>query len=199
MMPLVDDVESLQRGLDVYLDTIESGSSQMIAEKLGLAKYCAATDESLKTDLFEILILVETDMTIFFRCLAELSLEDQSDDEVMNVLQDAYYSPQYLVGEVRERIVKWVGDYKRRLQQDGFSNEERKARMNRVNPKYVLRNYLAQLAIDRSEKGDHEMIGELLEVLRNPYVEQQGKEAFAEKRPEWARDRVGCSMLSCSS
>ena len=199
MMPLVDDVESLQRGLDVYLDTIESGSSQMIAEKLGLAKYCAATDESLKTDLFEILILVETDMTIFFRCLAELSLEDQSDDEVMNVLQDAYYSPQYLVGEVRERIVGWVGDYKRRLQQDGYSNEERKARMNRVNPKYVLRNYLAQLAIDRSEKGDHEMIGELLEVLRNPYVEQQGKEAFAEKRPEWARDRVGCSMLSCSS
>lgn len=199
IIPLVGEVESLQRGLEVYLDMIETGSSQMIAEKLGLLKYCSATDEELKQELFEILILIETDMTVFFRSLADIGIDEQSEEVIISTLYEAYYSPELLVGEVRARILNWVRDYQHRLQQDGLSNEERKASMNRVNPKYVLRNYLAQLAIDRSEKGDHSMIAELLDVLRNPYEEQEGKEKFAEKRPDWARDRVGCSMLSCSS
>ena len=73
------------------------------------------------------------------------------------------------------------------------------ARMNAANPRFVLRNYLAQQVIERAEQGDPGMIHELLDVLRHPFDEQEDFAAYAAKRPDWARRKPGCSMLSCSS
>jgi uncharacterized protein YdiU (UPF0061 family) len=71
--------------------------------------------------------------------------------------------------------------------------------MDSVNPKYVLRNYPVQLAIDKAGQGDLSMIHALQDLVHHPYDDPAGKEDFARKRPDWARSKPGCSMLSCSS
>ena len=143
-------------------------------------------------------------MTIFFRRLSSLdiTLEPPADirnDAVMAPLLDAYYNPAQITGEYTSAIGNWLRGYVARARKDNASPETRRRRMNAVNPQYVLRNYLAQQAIDQAEVGDFSLINELLDLLRRPYTEQPGKEKFAEKRPDWARHRAGCSMLSCSS
>jgi uncharacterized protein YdiU (UPF0061 family) len=143
-------------------------------------------------------------MTIFFRKLALIDScsnnpDDMSDKELMAPLMEAYYQPEKLTTTHIERTGQWLRRYLARIIRDNRSNDARVQQMNAVNPKYVLRNYLAQLAIDKAEKGDNSLVHELLEVLRHPYDEQPDNEFFAEKRPDWARDRAGCSMLSCSS
>ena len=97
------------------------------------------------------------------------------------------------------QMSEWFSDYHQRLAQQGLSSADRQEMMNQVNPKYVFRNYLAQQAIDLADNGDYSMINGLLEVLRNPYDDQPESEAYAAKRPEWAKTKVRCSMLSCSS
>jgi uncharacterized protein YdiU (UPF0061 family) len=114
-------------------------------------------------------------------------------------LLDASYTPEDLTGEVRARTLAWLRRYGAYVRQEGTSAALRKQRMDAVNPKYVLRNCLAQLAIDAAEKGDASLVVELLELLRHPYDEQPERARFAAKRPDWARHRAGCSMLSCSS
>ncbi len=199
LAPLFDGVDQLQQGMQIYVETFDRQWDAMMASKLGLNEFKPDTDEQLVKDLLAMLQLAETDMTIFFRGLANVDCLATDRDQWMQPLLDAYYVEDQLTDEIRKTTTDWLARYQQRIAQDGTTNEERRERMNRVNPKFVLRNYLAQLAIDKSNEGDHSLIAELLDVLRNPYDEQPGKEQFAEKRPEWARNRPGCSMLSCSS
>ena len=202
--PLIGKIEPLQEALSVYSQQFQDGWQAMMAKKLGLKTFESATDDSLVTELLAILPLAETDMTIFFRRLAMIdvdvkSLRNTSNETLMAPVMPAYYLPEQLTHEYRTRMGSWLRDYLIRLVKDNTSHETRRRRMNAVNPKYVLRNYLAQLAIDKAEQDDFSLVNELLDVMRYPYDEQSGKEEFAKKRPEWARHRPGCSMLSCSS
>ena len=206
--PLAGDAELLQAALDAYADAYHAGWKEMMAGKLGLHSLDAADDQTLVNDLFDVLQLAETDMTIFFRALAHLQseeagheseTEEQRQRRLLEPLLDAFYVPEQLSSDVRARQAAWLERYLQRARDDGTPDAQRRERMNAVNPKFVLRNYLAQLAIDKAETGDPSLITELLDTLRRPYDEQPGREQFAEKRPEWARHRPGCSMLSCSS
>ena len=202
--PLIEKAEPLQSILDSYVKEFERGWRKMMSQKLGLSTFEPATDETLVTELLAILQLVETDMTIFYRQLALIDTEVESSSNIngvtlMEPIMDAYYQPTQLTNDNVKRINNWICSYIERVRRAGISNETRRMRMNSINPNYVLRNYMAQLAIDKAEQGDNSMINELLELLRYPYDEQSKKQEYAAKRPEWARHRAGCSMLSCSS
>ena len=204
ILPLVGDVESLQDSLNGYATDFQAGWQQMMAAKLGWQRFEPDTDAQLVSELLAILELVETDMTLFHRRLALVDVHSASskvvsDTLLIEPLMDAYYVPDQLTADYRARLGAWIRLYQDRVRKDAMPDDERNRRMNGVNPKYVLRNYLAQLAIDRAEQGDDSMVHELLELLRDPYSEQPEHEHLGARRPDWARHREGCSMLSCSS
>ena len=183
--PLMSDPEMLYDALEFYDSSFQRHNDSMWAEKLGIAELVPG-DEELVTDLTTILQSVETDMTIFFRLLSSISEPDVSH------LEHAFYDPSSIpVDEFND----WLGRWWTRA-----GGKPDQVRMRLANPKYVLRNWMAQLAIDAAEKDDYSVANELYELLKSPYEEQSESEReWFQKRPEWARHRVGCSMLSCSS
>ena len=185
MAPLLEQPNKLHKALDYYYETYQNYSNEMWAEKLGLDEF-NTEDDKLITELTALLQSVETDMTIFFRLLSSIK------EPEISHLTYAFYS--------RENIPEqewnvWLNKWWSRVKQN--PDQEK---MKLANPKYVLRNWMAQLAIDAAEGDDYSVAIELYELLRNPYLEQpEYDEKWFKKRPEWARHRVGCSMLSCSS
>jgi uncharacterized protein YdiU (UPF0061 family) len=195
--PLIKTVEPLQEAMDCYTVAFEQGWQTMMRAKLGLETWQAQTDDALIADLLRLLQARETDMTLFYRQLAKVDHADTAN--AIALFAGAYYQDDQMTPEYHMMFQSWMIRYRARLAQQDTPDAVRRERMNAVNPNYVLRNYLAQLAIDQAEQGDFSKVNELLELLRRPYHEQTGKESYAQKRPEWARERPGCSMLSCSS
>jgi len=196
LYPLVNDVDPLEAVLKEYQDTYRQKYVRMMASKIGLLSE-QENDKVLIEDLEEILQLTETDMTIFFRSLADFELGAAADG--LQIVKEAFYKPAELEGSIEDRWNEWFSRYETRLRIEGEEDAIRKDRMNKVNPKYVLRNYMAQMAIDQADKGDDSVIDELYQMLKQPYAEQPEYEKWFSKRPDWARNKVGCSMLSCSS
>ena len=183
LLPLVEDKAPLEEGLALYADTFNTGWRRALAHKLGFEALEEPGDEQLLADLFAVLYQVETDFTIFFRNLADGT-----------GLRDAFYSEP--PAEHLAALDSWL---KRYAERSRAAPRDRVERMNRANPKYVFRNYLAQLAIDALERGDSSVMERLMKVLERPFDEQPAHQDLAAKRPEWARHRAGCSALSCSS
>jgi uncharacterized protein YdiU (UPF0061 family) len=198
---LVEDAAGLQVGLDGYARHYSAGFAAMLATRLGWG-IPREGDDALVEELFATLVRTETDQVRFHRDLARVPVDPDGhldDEQLLAPLRDAFYRPEELVGDVRAAFVQWLRAWGGRVVAGGLGDAERRAAMDAVNPRFVLRNWMAQEAIDAAEQGDGGLVVELLDVLRRPYDEQPGRERWAERRPEWARVRVGCSMLSCSS
>ncbi|CAN5694358.1 YdiU family protein [soil metagenome] len=224
-----EDVSPLEAGLAAYVERYNSGYLAMTAAKLGLGGASGAEAEAgggaeagagaaagagpeadrvreLVRDLHDLLHRGEMDYTLTFRALGELAGEGVGEEapwvaalgegRLPDALSDVFYDPAKQTAETGA-LVAWMGRWREAL--GPVNGPETRAAMHRVNPRFVLRNWLAQEAIDLAEAGDLSRVLELLEAMRRPYADQPAFAHFAARRPEWARHKVGCSMLSCSS
>lgn len=193
LVGLLPNSEGLELALSTYDQVYSEEVSKIFAGKFGFVKW-QETDNEIVNTCFQLMHQAEVDMTLFFTLLAEIDLQKPN----LESLQSAFYSKEkYHKNETI--FTDWLQKYVARTNSDNENSEKRKTRMSRFNPRYVLRNYLTQEAIELAEVGDFSRLNELLELLRNPYQKQVGKERFELKRPDWAKQKAGCSMLSCSS
>ena len=193
LAPAFDSIEPLQDGLQRYIDTYTAADRANIAAKLGLLE-CRDEDVALMQELYEWMAAAEVDMTIFFRALSDSSAVELVPDRFSEAFYDESSRQRTLT-----LLEQWLARYATRLLSDAQSSEQRRKAMRAANPRFVLRNWLVQQAIDKANLGDDSEITLLLDVMRCPYEDQPGRERFAQRRPDWARNKAGCSMLSCSS
>jgi uncharacterized protein YdiU (UPF0061 family) len=182
LLPLAEK-EALKAALDRYSPICEGRYMELMRAKCGLAE-TKEEDASLIQDLLALMQLHHIDYTSFFRSLGQFQTGSASLNEP---LRDFFLD--------REAFDQWAVRYGQRLRDEGSRDDERLARMNQVNPKYVLRNYLAQTAIEKAQQKDYSEIDRLLSLLQNPYRDQPGMDAYAAPPPNWGKH----ISVSCSS
>lgn len=183
LLPLIGDVDSAQEALSCYTEQFERSYDRLMHAKFGLTTFMPE-DQDIFNEYLELMAETKTDFTIAFRQLGRLQIADQQND---HFLRDLFIN--------RERLDQWLVNYRQRLQLENSQDIERQTSMNLTNPKYVLRNYLAQQAIERAEQKDFSEIHKLLSILAKPYDEQIEHEQYAQLPPDWATTL----SVSCSS
>jgi uncharacterized protein YdiU (UPF0061 family) len=193
LLPLIEETEPLQAALQQCADELTQRMDRMLCDKLGFSSSSGEAAELARTWL-EVMAECQLDMTNSYRALIELPDAEQAAFE-----QLAAQTYTELSAEQTSLLRSWITRYQRARAEEARVPEQRSEQMRRANPKFILRNYMAQLAIESAERGDLGLLHELHQVIRKPYDEQPGQERWTAKRPDWAAHKPGCSMLSCSS
>jgi uncharacterized protein YdiU (UPF0061 family) len=194
--PLIEEAEPLQDILNVYQKNYLGDYHNMMLSKLGLYNV-DGINESFISELTDLLEVSTIDMTMFFRLISNENVSDFK--TFYSILIKSSYQSEEALKLQKELWQSWQITYVTNLANEKLESSVRLDNMKLVNPKYVLRNYMAQLAIEDAEKGDYKLVDDLYQLLLNPYAEQPENEKWFAKRPEWADNKAGCSMLSCSS
>ncbi|HEV2173179.1 MAG TPA: YdiU family protein, partial [Nitrospira sp.] len=182
LLPLAEK-DALKAALDSYTPLFGKAVLREMRAKVGLQEERAG-DEELIRDLLGLLQESHADYTIVFRELGTFSSVEGATNEK---LREHFLN--------RDLFDEWALRYRNRLQSEQSRDDDRLLRMNRVNPKYVLRNYLAQVAIEKAQQKDYSEIDRLLTLLHNPYRDQPEMDGYAAPPPNWGKHLA----VSCSS
>lgn len=191
---LLEDTEPLIAALNTYDDVFWKAYYEMMGRKLGLDEV-VQQDVQLITKLEQVLAGTRPDMTIFFQLLSELPANPDDTEAVVQHFDAAWY--QRPTGKAAAALQGFIKNYLERLQHNTTGEQARVERMQAANPRFLLRNYLLQQAIEDLENGDPARFHQLEAAIREPY--SRNHDQFFARRPDWAVQKAGCSMLSCSS
>jgi uncharacterized protein YdiU (UPF0061 family) len=179
---LLDDVEALRNALEPFKDEYAQAIQRRLRAKLGL-RDSREVDAGLIDALLQLMAADRVDYTIAMRGLCSF---DSALDARNAPVRDLFID--------RAAFDTWAARYRERLEAESSVDAERKARMQAVNPKYVLRNHLAEQAIRRAREGDFTETQRLLTLLERPFDEQPEHAAYADPPPDWAQQlEVSCS------
>ncbi len=197
LAPLFPETAPLQDGLNQFVEVYRREFAAMTCAKFG---FLANSDheQEMMAEAYALLEQCELDYTLFFRALGDLPDVLPEAESAIALLGDISYDEARLDVH-RGALETWLRRWHASCGAPRDTHTARRQRMHAVNPRFIFRNYLAQQAIDLAEAGDSSMIHTLLDVLRTPYDAQPQNDALAARRPDWARHKAGCSMLSCSS
>jgi uncharacterized protein YdiU (UPF0061 family) len=198
LVPVIENTEVLEAALARFAVDYQTKENAMMAQKLGFEQFEGQCDAELISGLELLLTLHRVDMTLFYRSLASFAWQS-AESSLMECIHEALYDPEAISDEFTQALQEWSQAYRVAMAAANIDDTQRRQRMNAVNPKYVLRNYMAQQAIDLAHAGDYSLVHTLYALLQRPYDEQPENAHFAAKRPKWAEDKAGCSTLSCSS
>ena len=192
LYPLINDEKPLEAILNNYKTDYAQQHTHMQVAKLGLIQ-ASVDNMQVIASLENLLQESEIDMTLFYRNIAQFDGLNIMSTWLL-IIKSSYSTH---IDDYKQRWETWLANYAAAIIAE--NNKDRVVTMNKVNPKYVLRNYMAQLAIEKADAGDYSLIEELAELLKKPYDEQPENAHWFAKRPDWATHKVGCSQLSCSS
>ena len=193
LAPLFDDKEVLVKAIEEYDDQYWVAYYRMMGRKLGLDEL-RESDVKLFDAIDKWLRAVKPDMTIFYQLLIEVPLQINK-EQVLDHFKPAFYSdPTDVQTETFYSVIK---TYTERLASNKITRAESQERMRLNNPRFVLRNYLLHQAIEELDNGDASLFEKLQAAMKEPYSNKFDE--FFSKRPAWAGNKAGCSMLSCSS
>lgn len=190
---LLPDTKELESVLKSYEDRFPQKYQAVLGRKLGLDAV-RPEDGPLLNRLEKTLTLIKPDLTIFYQQLAQLP-GGASDESVLAHFEPAFYQqPDQAAGSA---FLQFIREYEARLATNAGNREASQAQMQAANPRFILRNYLLHQAIEELQNGNDTLFRKLEAALKEPYS-RKGDE-FLAKRPDWATQKAGCSMLSCSS